>query len=369
MNHWGRKAPVFSSVSYVYYYIDTQSTNLNGYQKGCFKMNFSTANQEIIFSTINSYKDNMSKKYKEDPEECEFELDKHKATFILFSNLDSLFSGNFKFKCDMMMVTDDSVPDKTIIAISYVNKDSQSGYTYSELPEDSITIGWVLEENHIDINMGHENCAYIDVMGPTVILPAFNEAQFKSKPLFNTVTNNIWKAVTDTTTKMMEPTPRGSTALDVTENINKILRKWIDDCEDENLKSLRYAFCAMIESVEDVLFEAYDCFTGKRYVVPNDKEIEPRYITLYLMEKDGHYIKEGIDLAQLPDTICMEQFSIDDRQIIEVSLGNSPIVTIWIKENKPRIRFDSVEDELKTEKYEEIISKIKEKYSECFESN
>jgi hypothetical protein len=28
-----------------------------------------------------------------------------------------------------------------------------------------------------------------------------------------------------------------------------------------------------------------------------------------------------------------------------------------------------VEDELKTEKYEEIISKIKESYSECFESN
>lgn len=331
-------------------------------------MNFSTTNQELIFSTINSYKDKISKKYKKDPEECEFELDKQKATFILFSNLDSLFAENFKFRGSMMMVTDDSCPDKTAIAISYVNKNSPTGYAYSELPKDSITLGWMLEDNHIDINMGQENCAYIDVMGPTAILPAFNDAQFKGKPLFNTVTNNIWKAVADTTTKMMEPTPHGSTAMDVTENINKILRKWIDDCEDENLKDLRYAFCAMIESVEDILLEAYECFTGTRYVVPNNKEIEPRYVTLYLMEEDGHYMTEGLDLAQVPDTICMEQFSTD-KPVIQILLGTSPIVTIWIKENKPRIRFDSVEDELKTEKYKEIIAKIKESFSECFESN
>jgi hypothetical protein len=332
-------------------------------------MNFSTSNQEIIFSTINSYTDEISKKYKKDQEECEFELDKHKATFILFSNLDGLFAENFKFRGDMMMVTDDSIPDKTIFSISYVNKNSPTGYTYSELPEDSITIGWTLEDNHIDINIGHNNCAYIDVMGPTAILPAFNDAQFKGKPLFDTVSNNIWKAIADTTTKMMEPTPRGSTALDVTENINKILRKWIVDCEDENLKNLRYAFCAMLECVGDILIETYDCYTSMRYVVPNNKEIEPRYITLYLMEEDGHYITEGVDLAELPDTICMEQFSIDDRPIIQVLLGTSPIVTIWIKENKPRIRFDSVEDELKSEIYEEIIARIKESYSECFESN
>ena len=331
-------------------------------------MNFSTANQEIIFSTINSYADKISKKYKKDPEECEFELDKHKATFILFSNLDGLFAENFKFRCDMMMVTDDHIPGKTAITISYVNKNSPTGYTYSELPEDSITIGWTLEDNHIDINIGHKNCAYIDVFGPTAIPPAFNDAQFKGKPLFDTVTNNIWKAVSDTITKMMEPTPHGSTAIDVSDNINNILRKWIDDCEDENLKNLRYAFCAMIESVEDVLLEAFECFTSTRYVVPNNKEIEPRYITLYLMEEDGHYITEGLDLAQVPDTICMEQFSTD-KPMIQVLLGTSPIVTIWIKENKPRIRFDSVEDELKTEKYEEVISKIKESYSECFESN
>lgn len=331
-------------------------------------MNFSTTNQEIIFSTINSYKDKISKKYKKDPEEREFELDKHKATFILFSNLDDLFAENFEFRSEIMMITDDSIPDKTTIDISYVNKNSPTGYTFSKLPEDSITIGWILEDNHIEINICRENCAYIDVIGPTVILPAFNNAQFKGKPLFNTVTNNIWKAITDTTTKMMEPTPRGSVSLDVTENINEILRKWIDDCEDENLKNLRYAFYAMIESVEDVLFEAYECVSGMRYVIPNDKEIEPRYIALHLMEEDSHYVTEGIDLAQLPDTICMEQFSID-KPLIAVSLGTSPIVTIWIKENKPRIRFDSVEDELKTEKYEEIISKIKESYSECFESN
>jgi hypothetical protein len=186
--------------------------------------------------------------------------------------------------------------------------------------------------------------------------------------MFKIVSSNIWKAVSDTITKMMEPTPHGSTAIDVSDNINNILRKWIDDCEDENLKNLRYAFCAMIESVEDVLLEVYECFTGTRYVVPNNKEIEPRYITLYLMEGDGHYITEGLDLAQVPDTICMVQFSTD-KPVIQVLLGTSPIVTIWIKENKPRIRFDSVEDELKTEKYEEIISKIKESYSECFESN
>ena len=331
-------------------------------------MNFSTANQEIVFSAINSYADKISKKYKKDPEKCEFELDKHKATFILFSNLDGYFSENFKFRCDMIMITDDSCPDKTAITISYVNKNSPTGYKFSELPKDSITIGWILEDNHIDINIGHENCAYIDVFGPTAIPPAFNAAQFKGKPLFDTVTNNVWKAVSDTITKMMEPTPHGSTAVDVSENINKILRKWIDDCEDENLKNLRYAFCAMIESVEDVLLEAFECFTGTRYVVPNNKEIEPRYITLYLMEEDGHYITEGLDLAQVPDTMCMVQFSTD-KPMIQVLLGTSPIVTIWIKENKPRIRFDSVEDELKTEKYEEIISKIKESYSECFESN
>ena len=331
-------------------------------------MNFSTANQEIVFSTINSYADKISKKYKKDPEKCEFELDKHKATFILFSNLDGYFSENFKFRCDMIMITDDSCPDKTAITISYVNKNSPTGYKFSELPKDSITIGWILEDNHIDINICHENCAYIDVFGPTAIPPAFNAAQFKGKPLFDTVTNNVWKAVSDTITKMMEPTPHGSTAVDVSENINKILRKWIDDCEDENLKNLRYAFCAMIESVEDVLLEAFECFTGTRYVVPNNKEIEPRYITLYLMEEDGHYITEGLDLAQVPDTMCMVQFSTD-KPMIQVLLGTSPIVTIWIKENKPRIRFDSVEDELKTEKYEEIISKIKESYSECFESN
>lgn len=331
-------------------------------------MNFSTVNQELIFSTINSYADKISKKYKKDPEECEFELDKQKATFILFSNLDSLFAENFKFRGSMMMITDDSCPDKTAIAISYVNKNSPTGYTYSELPKDSITIGWILEDNHVDINIGQENCAYIDVMGPTAILPAFNDAQFKGKPLFDIVTNNIWKAVADTTTKMLEPTPHGSTAVDVTENINKILRKWIDDCEDENLKDLRYAFCAMIESVEDILLEAYECFTGTRYVIPNNEEIEPRYVTLYLMEEDGHYMTEGLDLAQVPDTICMEQFSID-KPVIQVLLGTSPIVTIWIKENKPRIRFDSVEDELKTEKYKEIIAKIKESFSECFESN
>ena len=267
-----------------------------------------------------------------------------------------------------MMITDDSCPDKTAIAISYVNKNSPTGYAYSELPKDSITIGWILEDNHVDINIGQENCAYIDVMGPTAILPAFNDAQFKGKPLFNTVTNNIWKAVADTTTKMMEPTPHGSTAVDVTENIVKILRKWIDDCEDENLKDLRYAFCAMIESVEDILLEAYECSTDTRYIIPNNEEIEPRYVTLYLMEEDGHYMTEGLDLAQVPDTICMEQFSID-KPVIQVLLGTSPIVTIWIKENKPRIRFDSVEDELKTEKYEEIIAKIKESFSECFESN
>lgn len=331
-------------------------------------MNFSTNNQDIIFSTINSYEEKLSKKYKKDPEECEFELDKHKATFILFSNLDGLFTEKFKFRCDMMMVTDDSIPDKTILTISYVNKNSPTGYKYSELPKDSITIGWTMEDNHIDINIGHENCAYIDVMGPTVILPAFNDAQFNGKPLFDTVSNNIWKAVSDTVTKMMEPTPHGSTALDVTENINKILRKWIDDCEDENLKNLRYAFCAMLECVEDILSETYECYTSKRYVVPNNKEIEPRYITLYLMEEDGHYITEGVDLAELPDTICMEQFSTD-KPMIQVLLGTSPIVTIWIKENKPRIRFDSVEDEMKSEIYEEIIARIKESYSECFESN
>lgn len=331
-------------------------------------MNFSTSNQEIIFSTINSYEEKLSKKYKKDPDKCEFELDKHKATFILFSNLDSLFTEKFKFRCDMMMVTDDSIPDKTIITISYVNKNSPTGYAYSELPEDSITIGWTLEDNHIDINIGHENCAYIDVMGPTVILPAFNDTQFNGKPLFDTVSNNIWKAVSETVTKMMEPTPRGSTALDVTENINKILRKWIEDCEDENLKNLRYAFCAMLECVEDILSEVYECYTSKRYVVPNNSEVEPRYITLYLMEEDGHYITEGVDLAELPDTICMEQFSTD-KPMIQVLLGTSPIATILIKENRPRIRFDSVEDELKTETYEEIIAKIKESYSECFESN
>jgi hypothetical protein len=331
-------------------------------------MNFSTANQEIVFSTINSYADKISKKYKKDPEKCEFELDKHKATFILFSNLDGYFSENFKFRCDMIMITDDSCPDKTAITISYVNKNSPTGYKFSELPKDSITIGWILEDNHIDINIGNENCAYIDVFGPTAIPPAFNAAQFKGKPLFDIVTNNVWKAVSDTITKMMEPTPHGSTAIDVSDNINNILRKWIDDCEDENLKNLRYAFCAMIESVEDVLLEVFECFTSTRYVVPNNKEIEPRYITLYLMEEDGHYITEGLDLAQVPDTICMVQFSTD-KPVIQVLLGTSPIVTIWIKENKPRIRFDSVEDELKTEKYEEIISKIKESYSECFESN
>lgn len=331
-------------------------------------MNFSTNNQEIIFSTINSYEEKLSKKYKKDPDKCEFELDKHKATFILFSNLDSLFTEKFKFRCDMMMVTDDSIPDKTILTISYVNKNSPTGYAYSELPEDSITIGWTMEDNHIDINIGHENCAYIDVMGPTVILPAFNDTQFNGKPLFDTVSNNIWKAVSETVTKMMEPTPRGSTALDVTENINKILRKWIEDCEDENLKNLRYAFCAMLECVEDILSEVYECYTSKRYVVPNNSEVEPRYITLYLMEEDGHYITEGVDLAELPDTICMEQFSTD-KPMIQVLLGTSPIATIWIKENKPRIRFDSVEDELKSEIYEEIIARIKESYSECFESN
>lgn len=331
-------------------------------------MNFSTSNQEIIFSTINSYEEKLSKKYKKDPDKCEFELDKHKATFILFSNLDSLFTEKFKFRCDMMVVTDDSIPDKTILTISYVNKNSPTGYAYSELPEDSITIGWTMEDNHIDINIGHENCAYIDVMGPTVILPAFNDTQFNGKPLFDTVSNNIWKAVSETVTKMMEPTPRGSTALDVTENINKILRKWIEDCEDENLKNLRYAFCAMLECVEDILSEVYECYTSKRYVVPNNSEVEPRYITLYLMEGDGHYITEGVDLAELPDTICMEQFSTD-KPMIQVLLGTSPIATIWIKENKPRIRFDSVEDELKSEIYEEIIARIKESYSECFESN
>jgi hypothetical protein len=103
-----------------------------------------------------------------------------------------------------------------------VNKNSPTGYTYSELPEDSITLGWTLEDNHIDINIGHNNCAYIDVMGPTAILPAFNDAQFKGKPLFDTVSNNIWKGVSETVTKMMEPTPHGSTALDVTENINEM---------------------------------------------------------------------------------------------------------------------------------------------------
>ena len=331
-------------------------------------MNFSTTNQEIIFSTINSYEAKISKKYKKDPDKREFELDKHKATFILFSNLDALFTENFNFRCDMMMVTDDSSPDKTIFGISYVNKNSPTGYTYSELPEDSITIGWTMEDSHIDINIGHENCAYIDVMGPTSMLPAFNDAQFKGKPLFDTVTKNIWKAVSDTITQMMEPTPHGSTALDVTCNINEILRKWIDDEEDESLKDLRYAFCAMLECVGDILTDAYDGYTGMRYVMPNNKEIEPRYITLYLMEEDAHYITEGVDIAQLPDTICMEQFSTD-KPMIQVLLGTSPIATIWIKENKPRIRFDSVEDELKTEKYEEIIAKIKESYSECFESN
>ena len=97
-------------------------------------MNFSTNNQEIIFSTINTYEEKLSKKYKKDPDKCEFELDKHKAAFILFSNLDVFIAENFKFRCDMMIVTDDSIPDKTIFSISYVNKNSPTGYTYSELP-------------------------------------------------------------------------------------------------------------------------------------------------------------------------------------------------------------------------------------------
>jgi hypothetical protein len=331
-------------------------------------MNFSTANQDLAFSTISAYNDKLRKKYKKDPEEQGYQLDTLDTTFKLFSALDELFKPSFKFRCDMMMITDDHCPGETAFVISYVNKNSPSGYTFSELPEDSLTIGWIMEKNHIDIHMGGRNCAYIDVKGPTVILPAFNEDEFGNVPMFKIVSSNIWKAVSDTITKMMEPTPHGSTAIDVSDNINNILRKWIDDCEDENLKNLRYAFCAMIESVEDVLLEVYECFTGTRYVVPNNKEIEPRYITLYLMEGDGHYITEGLDLAQVPDTICMVQFSTD-KPVIQVLLGTSPIVTIWIKENKPRIRFDSVEDELKTEKYEEIISKIKESYSECFESN
>lgn len=331
-------------------------------------MNFSTANQELAFSTISAYNDKLRKKYKKDPEEREYQLDTLNTTFKLFSTLDELFKPFFKFRCDMIMITDDHCPGETAFVISYVNKNSQSGYTFSELPKDSLTIGWIMEKNHIDIHMGGCSCAYIDVKGPTVILPAFNEDEFGHVPMFKNVSSNIWKAVSDMITKMMEPTPRGSTAIDVSDNINNILRKWIDDCEDENLKNLRYAFCAMIECVDDILFDVYECYTSIRYIEPENKEIEPRYVSLHLMEEDGHYISEGLDLAQVPDTMSMFEFSLD-HPIIQVTIGTEPIATIWIKENKPRIRFDSVEDELKTEKYEEMISRIKESYSECFESN
>lgn len=331
-------------------------------------MNISTTNQELAFSTISAYNDKLRKKYKKDHEEQEYQLNTLDTTFKLFSALDELFKPFFKFRCDMMMITDDHCPGETAFVISYVNKNSPSGYTFSELPEDSLTIGWIMEKNHIDIHIGGRNCAYIDVKGPTVILPAFNEDEFGNVPMFKIVSSNIWKGVTEITLKMMEPTPHGSTAIDVSDNINNILRKWIDDCEDENLKNLRYAFCAMIECVDDILFDVYECYTSIRYIEPTNKEIEPRYVSLHLMEEDGHYISEGLDLAQVPETMSMFEFSLD-RPLIQVTMGTEPIATIWVKEGKARLRFDSVEDDLKTDKYEEMISRIKENFSECFESN
>lgn len=330
------------------------------------KLNVSTNNKEMIFARINSYEKELIQKYRHS-DDCDFEHDKFKTTFILFSKLDGIFQSKFKFNSDVMMINDEHIGDDTIITNTYTDTFISGGCKFDELPDGSVVLMWSLKNNRIDVLLNRESCAYLEIMGPTAICPAFNEEQFKGNPIFDLICTNIMTVMAEVMNDMMKPVPKGSTNINVSDTINVILRKWINDCDEEEMTNLRYAFCGMIQCVEDILIDVHDRYTDWLFISPNNKEIEERYMKLYLMEEDSHYIENGLDAACIPDSICSCAFSLEPMAMIQISFGIVDALTIWIKDGKPRIRVDEVPEEIEqSEKYKTIISKLKEKYDECF---
>lgn len=331
-------------------------------------MNISTYDEEMIFAKITSRIDDIKRKYKPGDEDLEFELDKHDATFKLFSELDVLFRKNFEFRSDLLMMNDDEhMPGKTLIMYSYTNTNNPEGYKVCDLPKDSIVIGWTLENNHIDINGPNDGYAYIDVLGPTALIPAFNEKKHGKEPIFNLVCNNLSQAICTVISNMMDTDkPKGSACINVENTIVTILRKWIDAGEDEDAKNLRQAFCGMIEEMDEAISDLYEGCTDWMYISPNNKEIEPRYVCVYLMEKDAGLLKH-LDLALVPDTVCVAQFTLDEVPKYQVTIGTSPLATAWIKDGKVRMRKEACHESIiQNEKYEDIMTEMEIIYKDYF---
>lgn len=291
-----------------------------------------------------------------DEDDRMYEIDKITASNILFATLNIHLTKMFKYG-STLMATDfdtDELKDKTMVIKSFTsNDDHLNGIEMSNLPDDTITLCWILESNAFDFRIGNTSAAAVEILGGTSFSTGFNDSKFNlGNELYRTLITIISDSITHVT-NMLDVSDKPGFAMDVDDTIMEFTHKFFEEIEDEEEKGKQAWFMATVWALDAKLTDTIGNVSHWFFTEPIKSE--KRFIKIYTPEDMKEF---NLDLGDLPDNIVAMEFNHEAR-FIRIRIGNEQVFSVEVPEYKDEPIFcGPINDEIKKNELYDVINNI-----------
>lgn len=286
----------------------------------------------------------------------EYEIDKITAANMLFATLNVNLTKMFKYGATLMATDFDTedLKDKTMAIKSFTsNEDCLNGIEMSNLPDDTITLSWILESNAFDFRIGNTGAASVEILGGTSFSTGFNDSKFNlGNELYRTLITIISDSITHVT-NILDASDKPGFAMDVEDTIMEFTHKFFEEIEDEKEKGKQAWFMATVWAFDAKLTDTIGRVSHWFFAEPGKGE--KRFIKIYTPEDMKEF---NLDLADLPDNIVAMEFNHEVR-FMRIRIGNEHVFSIEIPKYKDEPVFcGPINDEIKKNELYDVIDNV-----------
>lgn len=308
----------------------------------------------LIIDKINEIIESYSQISDEDYRE--YEIDKIKTANMLFATLNIHLTKMLKYGTTLMATDFDTeeLKDKTMVIKCFTsNDDYLNGIEMNNLPDDVITIGWILESNTFEFRIGNTRAALVEILGGTSFSTVFNDSKFNlGNELYRTLITIISDSITNVT-NMLDVSDKPGFAMDVDDTIIEFTHKFFEEIEDEEEKGKQAWFMGTVWALDVKLTDTIGKVSHWFFAEPIKSE--KRFIKIYTPEDMDEF---NLDLADIPDNMVAMEFNHEAR-FMRIRIGNEQVFSIEIPKYKDEPIFcGPINDEIKKNELYDVINNV-----------
>ena len=310
-------------------------------------------------SIINDIIEEMADKFlaeKGNDEDRMYEIDKITTANILFATLNINFTKNFKYGATIL-ATDfetEELSGKTMVIKSFTNDETcLGGISMDSLPDNTITLGWILEENKFEFRIGNTSAAMIEVLGGASFSTGFNDTKFNlGNESYRTLMTIISNSITHATNVTGTPDKQGF-SMDVDDTIEEFTHKLFEEINDEEERGKQGWFMSTVWKLDEKLSNTIGRYS--HWFLAEPIESEKRFVKIFTPKDMTEF---NLDLGDLPDNIVAMEFNHEVR-FMRIRIGNDQVFSVEVPKDKDEPIFcGPINDEIKKNGLYDVINNV-----------